>query len=77
VRYPDGTEIAPHLDMRREFGLFAGVRPVRAYPHTRAPLADPRARDIDLVILRESTEGLSRRAAGARSRTTARRAISW
>ena len=58
VRYPDGTEIAPHLEMRREFGLFAGVRPVKAYPHTRAPLADPRARDIDLVILRESTEGL-------------------
>ncbi len=58
VRYPDGTEIAPHLEMRRQFGLFAGVRPVKAYPHTRAPLADPRARDIDLVILRESTEGL-------------------
>ena len=58
VRYPDGTEIAPHLEMRRQFGLFAGVRPVKAYPHTRAPLADPRTRDIDLVILRESTEGL-------------------
>ena len=55
VRYPDGTEIAPHLEMRREFGLFAGMRPVKAYAHTRAPLADPRARDIDLVILREST----------------------
>src|SRR5918994_1013570 len=58
VRYPDGTEIAPHLEMRREFGLFAGVRPVKAYPNTRAPLADPRAGAIDLVILRESTEGL-------------------
>ena len=58
VRYPDGTEIAPHLEMRREFGLFAGVRPVKAYPNTHAPLADPRAGAIDLVILRESTEGL-------------------
>ena len=58
VRYPDGTEIAPHLEMRREFGLFAGVRPVKAYPHARVPLADPRAGAIDLVILRESTEGL-------------------
>jgi 3-isopropylmalate dehydrogenase len=37
VRYPDGTEIAPHLEMRRAFGLFAGVRPVKAYAHTRAP----------------------------------------
>ena len=25
IRYPDGTEIAPHLRMRTEFGLFAGV----------------------------------------------------
>jgi 3-isopropylmalate dehydrogenase len=58
VRYPDGTEIAPHLEMRRVFGLFAGVRPVKAYPNTRTPLADPRATDIDLIILRESTEGL-------------------
>jgi 3-isopropylmalate dehydrogenase len=40
------------------FGLFAGVRPVKAYPNTRAPLADPRGREIDLIILRESTEGL-------------------
>jgi isocitrate/isopropylmalate dehydrogenase len=58
VRYPDGTEIARHLEMRREFGLFAGVRPAKTYPNTGAPLADPRAGAIDLVILRESTEGL-------------------
>ncbi|GAB4240239.1 MAG: isocitrate/isopropylmalate dehydrogenase family protein [Methyloligellaceae bacterium] len=58
VRYPDGTEISPHLRMRDQFGLFAGVRPVKAYPNTRLYLADPRAAQIDLVILRESTEGL-------------------
>ncbi|MEO1470301.1 MAG: isocitrate/isopropylmalate family dehydrogenase, partial [Pseudomonadota bacterium] len=32
VRYPDGTEISPHLRLRDRFGLYAGVRPVRAYP---------------------------------------------
>ncbi len=58
IRYPDGTEISPHLRMRDEFGLFAGVRPVKAYPNTRLYLADERAAAIDLVILRESTEGL-------------------
>ena len=58
VRYADGTEIAPHLEMRRDYELYAGVRPVKAYPNCRAPLADPRAAGIDLVILRESTEGL-------------------
>ncbi len=58
VRYPDGTEIAPHLEMRRHYGLYAGVRPVRFFPNCRTPLSDPRAANIDLVILRESTEGL-------------------
>jgi len=58
VRFPDGTEIAPHLRMRDEFRLFAGVRPVKAFPNAPSPLADPRAAGIDLVILRESTEGL-------------------
>lgn len=58
VRYQDGTEIAPHLDMRIEYGLFAGVRPVKAFPNVPLPLASPRARDIDLIVLRESTEGL-------------------
>lgn len=58
VRYEDGTEIAPHLEMRREFGLYAGLRPVKAYPHAKLTLKDPRAENIDLLILRESTEGL-------------------
>ena len=58
VRHPDGTEIAPHLEMRREFELYAGVRPVKSYPNTRRALADPRGAEIDLVILRELTEGL-------------------
>ena len=58
VRFPDGTEIAPHLTMRVEFDLFAGVRPVKAYPNVPSYLADPRAEKIDLIILRECTEGL-------------------
>ncbi|KAA2212224.1 isocitrate/isopropylmalate dehydrogenase family protein [Teichococcus oryzae] len=58
IRYPDGTEIAPQLDLRFRLGLYAGVRPIRALPGVPAVLADPRAAGIDLVILRESTEGL-------------------
>lgn len=58
VRFPDGTEIRPHLRMRDEFGLYAGVRPVKAYPNTPRRLLDEQAAGIDLVILRESTEGL-------------------
>jgi len=58
VRYADGTEISPQLDLRVELDLYAGIRPVRLIPGLDLPLADPRARDIDLVLVRESTEGL-------------------
>lgn len=58
VRYPDGTEIAPQIDLRMELDLYAGVRPVRTLPNVPNVLADPRARNLDFVIIRESTEGL-------------------
>ena len=34
------------------------MRPARAIPGIPLPLADPRAKEIDLVVVRESTEGL-------------------
>ena len=58
IRHDDGTEISPHLRLRDKFGLYAGVRPVKAYPNSPQRLADERAANIDLIILRESTEGL-------------------
>ena len=58
VRYPDGTEIIPQVDLRFHFGLYAGVRPIRAIPGVPAALADLRAAGIDFVLIRESTEGL-------------------
>ncbi|WP_420413778.1 isocitrate/isopropylmalate dehydrogenase family protein [Roseibium sp.] len=58
IRHADGTEISPHLRLRDRFELYAGVRPVKAYPNAPQRLADPRAANIDLIILRESTEGL-------------------
>lgn len=58
VRYPDGTEIMPQVDLRMEFGLYAGVRPVRSIAGVRGPLGDPRGQKLDFVLIRESTEGL-------------------
>ncbi|MEO8158617.1 MAG: isocitrate/isopropylmalate family dehydrogenase [Betaproteobacteria bacterium] len=58
IRYPDGTEIAPQLDIRTEYELYAGVRPIRAIPGAPGPLQDARSAQIDFVILREQTEGL-------------------
>lgn len=58
IRYPDGTEIAPQIDLRMKFGLYAGVRPVKSLPGTLPVLADERAANLDFVLIRESTEGL-------------------
>ncbi|MDK4731471.1 isocitrate/isopropylmalate dehydrogenase family protein [Rhizobium sp. CNPSo 3490] len=58
IRFPDGTEIIPQLDLRMEFGLFAGVRPIRWFPGLPKVLTDPRAEGIDFVLIREQTEGL-------------------
>jgi len=58
VRYPDGTEITPQIDLRFKLGLYAGIRPVRTIPGVPVPLSDKRAADIDFVLVRESIEGL-------------------
>ena len=58
VRYPDGTEIIPQIDLRMILDLYAGVRPIRLLPGAFTPLKDKRARELDFVIVRESTEGL-------------------
>lgn len=58
VRYPDGIEIAPQLDLRERLGLFGGVRPIKLYHENDTPLKNYGAGDIDYVLVRESTEGL-------------------
>jgi 3-isopropylmalate dehydrogenase len=58
IRYPNGTEVTPQIELRERFQLYAGVRPVRVLAGVPIPLADPRARRIDCVLVRESTEGL-------------------
>jgi 3-isopropylmalate dehydrogenase len=58
IRYPDGTEPAPQLDLRFRMELYAGLRPIRAIPGVPLALASPRAKDIDFALVRESIEGL-------------------
>jgi 3-isopropylmalate dehydrogenase len=58
IRKPDGTELTPQVTLRVLLDLYAGVRPCKLYPGARSPLANVKPGDIDLVILREQTEGL-------------------
>jgi 3-isopropylmalate dehydrogenase len=58
VRYPDNTEIMPQVELRFHFDLYAGVRPARLIPGVPSPIVGADQRGIDLVVIRESTEGL-------------------
>ncbi len=58
IRYPDNTEIRPQVDLRFIFDLYAGVRPCRLIPGVPCPIVGADEHGIDLVIIRESTEGL-------------------
>src|SRR3954447_7928561 len=55
IRYPDGTEIAPQIDIREHYGLFASLRPCRLFAGVPTRL---RADRIDMLVIREITEGL-------------------
>ncbi len=55
VRNADGTEITPQIDIRERYRLLASVRPTSLLPGVPPVL---HAKDIDLVTIRECTEGL-------------------
>lgn len=45
------------LKFRREYDLFVNLRPARLMPGVRSPLAGLAPGDIDMMIVRENTEG--------------------
>ena len=51
----NGVEIAPQIDLREHFQLFAGLRPVRLFDGVAGPL---REGAVDMLVIREQTEGL-------------------
>ena len=54
---PDGETLAPLVQIRQAFDQYACVRPARLYPGVRCVLADKKPGDIDLVVIRENSEG--------------------
>jgi 3-isopropylmalate dehydrogenase len=72
VRWPDGREVAPQIDLREQLDLYCGLRPLRLYHPADTPLKGVQAGGIDLLIVRENTEGLF---SSRLSRTSSKAAI--
>jgi 3-isopropylmalate dehydrogenase len=58
IRWPEGMEMTPQIDIREKLDLYCGLRPIRLYHELHTPLKKYRASEIDFLIVRESTEGL-------------------
>ena len=61
VRWPNGLEMTPQIDLREILDLYCGLRPIRLYHPHDTPLkafAEDKAAAIDFLLVRENTEGL-------------------
>jgi 3-isopropylmalate dehydrogenase len=56
VRWPNGKEMTPQIDIREKLDLYCGLRPIRLFHRDDTPLKG--VEYIDFVLVRESTEGL-------------------
>ena len=54
---PDSVSLAPLLEMRKGFDQWVCERPARLLPGARQYLKDERAKDIDMLVIRENSEG--------------------
>jgi tartrate dehydrogenase/decarboxylase/D-malate dehydrogenase len=54
---PDNETLAPLVKIRQAFDQYACVRPARLFPGVRSVLAGKGPGDIDLVVIRENSEG--------------------
>src|SRR5688572_26225186 len=61
VRWPNGVEMTPQIDLREKLDLYNGVRPIKLFHAAHTPLKSSLAGAggvIDFVIVRENCEGL-------------------
>ena len=57
AKLPDHTTLAPLIAMRQQFDQYACVRPARLSAGVTTPLANKTPKDIDIVVIRENSEG--------------------
>ena len=56
-RIPDHVTLEPLVRTRQTFNQYACVRPARLFPGVRSPLAVEGSSEVDLVVVRENSEG--------------------
>jgi len=56
-RVPDHITLKPLINIRQAFDQYACVRPARLFPGVRTPLANKGPSDIDILVVRENSEG--------------------
>jgi tartrate dehydrogenase/decarboxylase/D-malate dehydrogenase len=56
-KIPDHMTLEPLVQIRQTFDQYACVRPSRLFPGLLSPLANKSSDDIDLVVIRENSEG--------------------
>ena len=54
---PDHITLKPLIEIRQQFDQYACLRPAVLLPGVSSPLAAREAKDIDMVIVRENSEG--------------------
>ncbi len=57
TKVPDDVSLTLLLDIRRGFDQYVNLRPIRLYPGVPTPIATATPETVDMVVVRENTEG--------------------
>ncbi|NLS79903.1 MAG: tartrate dehydrogenase [Chloroflexi bacterium] len=57
LHVPDHITLVPLIEMRQRFDQYVCLRPATLLPGVASPLANKKAGDIDIMVVRENSEG--------------------
>lgn len=57
AKVPDDVSLTMLLDIRRGFDQYVNLRPIRLYPGVSTPIKTATPESVDMVVVRENTEG--------------------
>lgn len=69
-KVPDHISLQLLLDIRTGFDQYVNLRPIKLYPGVRSPIATATPETVDMLVIRENTEGEYARVGGFFKRGT-------